>query len=78
MHLPPNKPDHQNVESAARMNKLPPKWRFIASVARQGRPTKIQLNVVINESRIPNMRRPVYNAVKMGKLLRQIHPPDFF
>ena len=78
MHSSPNKPDHQNVESAARMKELPPKWRFITSVARRGRPTKKPLNVVINESLPLNMRRPVYNAGKMGKLHWQIHAPDFF
>ena len=67
MHLPPTKPVHQNVVCAARTDKLPPKLRFITSVARRGRPTKKQLNGVINKSRPPNMRGPVYNTVKWGR-----------
>ena len=66
------------VASTARTDWLAPKLRFSTSVARWDRPTKKQLNALVNKSMPSNMRRLVYNTVKMGKSHCRIQIPVFW
>ena len=66
------------VASTTRMDLMAPEWRFITSVARWDKPARKQLNAVVNKSRPPNMRGPVYKTVKMDKVHWRIQTSDFW